>query len=114
MLTSAYFLSFAAFQLPLGVLLDRYGPRRVEATLLLFAAAGAFVFARAETLTGLMIGRAGVPGIEGNTYLPGAMGEHLTSASAIALLTLFIRRLIKSPWGRVIKAIREDEALAKI
>jgi MFS family permease len=58
LLTSAYFLSFAAFQLPLGVLLDRYGPRRVEATLLLFAAAGAFVFARSETLTGLMIGRA--------------------------------------------------------
>lgn len=58
LLTSAYFLSFAAFQLPLGVLLDRYGARRVEATLLLFAAAGAFVFARAETLTGLMLGRA--------------------------------------------------------
>lgn len=32
---------------------------------------------------GLMVGRAGVPGIEGNTYLPGAMGEHLTSASAM-------------------------------
>lgn len=58
LLTSAYFLSFAAFQLPLGVLLDRYGARRVEACLLLFAAAGAFVFARAETLTGLMLGRA--------------------------------------------------------
>jgi MFS family permease len=58
LLTSAYFLSFAAFQLPLGVLLDRYGPRRVEATLLLFAAAGAFVFSRSETLMGLMIGRA--------------------------------------------------------
>jgi MFS family permease len=58
LLTSAYFLAFAAFQLPLGVLLDRYGPRRVEAALLLFAATGAFVFARAETLTGLMLGRA--------------------------------------------------------
>lgn len=58
LLTSAYFLAFAAFQLPLGVLLDRYGARRVEACLLLFAAAGALVFARAETLTGLMIGRA--------------------------------------------------------
>jgi sugar phosphate permease len=40
LLTSAYFLTFAAFQLPLGVLLDRYSPRRVEAVLLLFAAAG--------------------------------------------------------------------------
>ncbi len=58
LLTSAYFLTFAAFQLPLGVLLDRYGPRRVEAVLLLFAAAGAFVFARADSLAGLMIGRA--------------------------------------------------------
>lgn len=58
LLTSAYFLAFALFQLPLGVLLDRYGARRVEATLLLFAAAGALVFARAETLSGLMLGRA--------------------------------------------------------
>jgi predicted MFS family arabinose efflux permease len=58
LLTAAYFLSFAAFQLPLGLLLDRYGPRRVEAVLLLFAAAGAFLFARADTLSGLILGRA--------------------------------------------------------
>jgi len=58
LLTSAYFLAFAAFQLPLGVLLDRFGPRRVEAGLLLFAALGAFIFARAESLGGLLCGRA--------------------------------------------------------
>lgn len=58
LLTSAYFFSFALFQLPLGVLLDRYGPRRVEAALLVFAAAGALLFARAETLGGLLLGRA--------------------------------------------------------
>ncbi|MHB8709769.1 MAG: MFS transporter, partial [Desulfuromonadales bacterium] len=58
LLTSSYFLAFAVFQLPLGMLLDRYGPRRVESTLLVFAAIGAFVFARAETMAGLMIGRA--------------------------------------------------------
>jgi MFS family permease len=58
LLTSTYFLTFAAFQIPLGVLLDRYGPRKTEATLLLFAAAGAFVFAIAETRTGLLVGRA--------------------------------------------------------
>ena len=58
LLTSAYFLAFAAAQLPLGMLLDRYGPRRVEAALLLFAAAGAMVFARADSLAGLMCGRA--------------------------------------------------------
>ena len=58
LLTSANFLAFAAFQLPLGILLDRYGPRRTEAALLLFAAAGAFVFAAAGGTSGLIFGRA--------------------------------------------------------
>jgi predicted MFS family arabinose efflux permease len=58
LLTSSYFLTFAACQLPLGVLLDRYGSRRVEAVLLLIAASGALVFARADSLGGLLLGRA--------------------------------------------------------
>jgi MFS family permease len=58
LLTSAYFLTFAAFQLPLGVLLDRIGPRRTEAALLVFAALGAIVFGRAETTGNLILGRA--------------------------------------------------------
>lgn len=57
LLTSAYFLTFALFQLPLGVLLDRYGPRRIEGVLLLFAAAGAVVFALSDSVTGLVVGR---------------------------------------------------------
>ncbi|MDG4552192.1 MAG: MFS transporter [Candidatus Contendobacter sp.] len=57
LLTSVYFLTFGAFQLPLGMLLDRFGPRRVEATLLLFAAAGAGLFAISHGLTELAIGR---------------------------------------------------------
>ncbi len=58
LLTAAYFITFAAFQLPLGVLLDRYGPRRIEAYLLIFAGIGAWVFASADSLSGLVIGRA--------------------------------------------------------
>ena len=57
-MTSAYFLSFAAIQLPLGVLLDRFGPRRVQSGLLLVAAAGAELFARAEHYGLLVTGRA--------------------------------------------------------
>jgi len=57
MLTSAYFITFAAFQLPLGILLDRFGPRRTEAGLLLFAALGAAVFGLAESPLGLIVGR---------------------------------------------------------
>ena len=58
LLTAAYFITFAAFQLPLGVLLDRFGPRKIESFLLIFAAAGALVFSKAESVTGLVIGRA--------------------------------------------------------
>lgn len=58
LLTSAYFISFAAFQLPLGVLLDRFGPRCIAAGLLVFAAGGAFVFGNAASILGLSLGRA--------------------------------------------------------
>lgn len=57
-LTSTYLLAFAAFQLPLGVLLDRYGPRRVVATLMCVAAAGALIFGLAQDFVTLSIGRA--------------------------------------------------------
>ena len=58
LLTSAYFASFALFQLPLGILLDRYGPRRVNAGLLLVAAAGAGLFAASGGFSGLFLARA--------------------------------------------------------
>jgi MFS family permease len=58
LLTSIYFLVFAAFQIPLGVLLDRFGPRRVLAALLCFAAVGALVFGLAQGVGTLALGRA--------------------------------------------------------
>lgn len=58
LMTSVYFVTFGAFQLPLGVLLDRFGPRRVEALLLLLAAAGAATVARADGVAALVAGRA--------------------------------------------------------
>lgn len=57
LLSSTYFLTFAAVQLPLGILLDRFGPRRTESVLLLFAAGGAFVFAMAPNTGTLILGR---------------------------------------------------------
>lgn len=57
LLTSAYFLSFAAAQLPLGLLLDRFGARRVESGLLLVAALGAVAFACGSSIRDLTIAR---------------------------------------------------------
>ncbi|HTS21290.1 MAG TPA: MFS transporter [Casimicrobiaceae bacterium] len=58
LLTSAYFVAFASMQVACGVLLDRYGPRRVEPVLLVLATVGALAFAAADTLTGLTAARA--------------------------------------------------------
>lgn len=58
LLTSSYFLTFAVFQLPLGILLDRYGPRRVNAGLLMLAATGAALFGLAQSVGGLIVARA--------------------------------------------------------
>lgn len=57
LLTSAYLFAFGAFQLPLGILLDRYGPRRVEASLLLLTATGAALFALGHNLAELALAR---------------------------------------------------------
>ena len=57
LLTSAYFFTFALFQPLLGVLLDRFGPRRVEGSLLLIAAAGTLMFAWSNDTFLLITGR---------------------------------------------------------
>ncbi|NKB59955.1 MAG: MFS transporter [Alphaproteobacteria bacterium] len=77
MITSAYFLAFAAAQVPLGLLLDRFGPRRVQATFLLFAALGAVLFAIGHSKEILAIAR-GLIGL-------GVAGGLMASFKAITL-----------------------------
>ena len=58
LLASVYFLVFAGAQLPIGVLLDRYGPRRVQSVLLVLAVGGATLFGNADSFAELLVGRA--------------------------------------------------------
>jgi MFS family permease len=58
LLTSVYFLTFAAAQIPIGILLDRYGPRRVQSVLLVVAAVGSTLFAVSDHFWMLLLGRA--------------------------------------------------------
>ena len=55
LLTAAYFITFAAAQLPLGLLLDRYGPQRIEAALLRCAALGSLLFALGDNSAHLIV-----------------------------------------------------------
>jgi len=58
LLTGAYLLAFGLMQIPAGMLLDRFGPRRVEPVLLAIAAIGAIAFGIADSLPGLIVARA--------------------------------------------------------
>ena len=57
LLTAAFFLFFAGCQPILGVLLDRYGPRRVQTGLLILAAAGSALFGVSTSLGELVVAR---------------------------------------------------------
>jgi len=58
LLTSVYFLTFAAAQIPIGILLDRYGPRRIQSALMVVAALGSALFAASDNFSMLLLGRA--------------------------------------------------------
>lgn len=57
LLAGGYFLGFSATQLPLGSLLDRYGPRKVSLGFLGVAVLGCLVFSLATGFSGLLAGR---------------------------------------------------------
>ena len=58
LLTGVYFFSFGLVQIPLGILLDRYGPRRTNGALLVLAAAGVFAFTHSHSYESLVLSRA--------------------------------------------------------
>lgn len=56
-LTGVYFISFALVQIPLGVMVDRLGPRRVQIVLLVIAASGGAIFGLGDSFAWLTLGR---------------------------------------------------------
>lgn len=68
LLSSAFFFAFAAAQIPLGVALDRYGPKICMLVCAVVAIAGAGAFALATTPTDLVVARV-LMGIGSSCYL---------------------------------------------
>jgi len=58
LLSAVMFGAYCLWQLPVGLLLDLYGPRRVQACMGVTAAAGFAGFALADGMTGFMLARA--------------------------------------------------------
>ena len=57
LLAGGYFLGFACMQIPLGYLLDKYGPKKIVSSFLLIALIGTSSFALAQSFSGLLISR---------------------------------------------------------
>jgi len=57
LISAAFFYAFAAMQIPVGLYLDRLGPRFLMTALSLVAAVGAVVFAYGESAATLIVGR---------------------------------------------------------
>lgn len=56
-LTGAFFVAFAAAQIPIGMMLDRFGTKITVPAMLFFAVAGSLVFAAADGMLELTAGR---------------------------------------------------------
>ena len=56
-LSAAYFYGYAGMQIPIGMLLDRFGPRRLMTIATLVCAAGCVLFATGDTLAAVTAGR---------------------------------------------------------
>lgn len=87
-LSSAFFLAFAAAQLPLGVAIDRYGPRACMIACAGIVIAGALMFGLAASPTGLIAARV-LMGLGTSCYLmaPLALYARTFPPDRFAMLT---------------------------
>ena len=90
LLTASYLFAFSMFQLPLGILLDRYGPRRVQATLVAIGGIGALIFAMAESIAVLTVARA-IIGL-------GFAGGLMSGFKAVVIWVPEARRALANAW----------------
>ena len=56
-LSAAYFYGYAGMQIPVGLMLDRFGPRRLISAAALTCGAGCVIFATSDSLAAVTLGR---------------------------------------------------------
>jgi MFS family permease len=72
MLSGLYFYTYAPMQIPIGLLLDRFGPRRMLALFAALSCAGSALFASADSVSAAYVGR-GLVGIGAAVTWVGAL-----------------------------------------
>lgn len=112
-LGAAWFFAFAALQIPVGIWLDRYGPRRTTAVMMALAVVGAVLFAQASgfwtAAAGMaLIGAGCAPILMGALYFFGRTEEpqHFASLASVFLgVGLLGGLLAAAPLAMVVSAI---------
>ncbi len=94
LVTGAFFFAIALMQLPIGVALDRYGPRRTVPLLLMLAVLGALIFAAAPSGGVLILGQTLIGAGCAGVFMGGLVtfsrwfpAERFASISAVAIAT---------------------------
>ncbi|WP_420407333.1 branched-chain amino acid ABC transporter permease [Hoeflea sp.] len=106
----------ALLSLGVGVLTLRMRSDYLAITTFGIAVALQLVFQNAESLTGGAFGMAFIPrpfaGMQGEAILFNLANLGVTCA-VVLVLYLLLEHLARSPWGRALRAVREDEVAAQ-
>ena len=113
LLSGAYFLTFAAMQIPLGALLDRREPKHVEAGLLVLAVVGCLISALATNFFWLWVGR-GLIGIGVSACLMAAYKAYRLCFPAERQSSLASLMLMVGSFGALIATVPVEFALPVI
>lgn len=105
LLAGAYFLGFAALQLPLGSALDRYGAKRVLLAFLMLAVIGCVAFAAARNFAALVSARALI-GMGVGACLMGPMTSFRQHISASAQMRATSWMLMMGSLGMLASTLR--------
>lgn len=69
-LSSVYFWTYAAMQIPCGMLVDRFGPRKVAFVFLTVAAIGSLMTALGDSFTAVALGKVMIAAGMASVYIP--------------------------------------------
>ncbi|WP_394687885.1 branched-chain amino acid ABC transporter permease [Hoeflea sp.] len=113
---TAALISGAVLSLAVGLLTLRMRADYLAITTFGIAVALQLVFQNAESLTGGAFGLAFIPrpfaSFQGETFAFNIANLGVTCAVVLALY-LLLEHLARSPWGRALRAVREDEIAAQ-
>lgn len=112
-LSATFFIGFFFMQFPLGHWLDKYGSRKSEAFLMLFAVFGSFCFAIADSVALLTLGR-GFIGIGVSACLMGALTYYKRWFKPEQQATLASAMLMFGTSGAMLVTIPVEMALPMI